>query len=172
MANHAFVITERILDGNEVNEVIQDINNTKFNGIFDIDYNDVIDEWWLSYGDDQSGIGFSIWVSDGFDLDGPLKDTCIEFRHQYRYNFLWWVHSVFFENLAKHFKGKLYDEGIGYYDRGPDPDKYSTYEKYFMATNGIKGTPTILGKLKMRTLNRLAIGKVPSELADALGLRF
>ncbi len=100
--------------------------------------------------------------------------NCIEFRHGHSLEFLWWIESVFFEGLAKHFNGRMFDEGIGFYDRDPEPEKITTYKDYILRSRkDISDDKSRIGDFKRWKIlkwNKQFLKGLPKEVINDLNL--
>lgn len=166
MANHAKVITDKIINPEEVTKFVKDINNKVFFGLFQIQYDNDEKSWIVQYDYD---IAMTFWISDNLDEEGNIisKDTCLEFRHGHYFHFMWWVEGVFRENLGKHYNAKMFDEGVG--DCGePEPERFSSFREYVV---GDETDKDIIERIKYINF-AIQKDEVPADLVMKLDLDF
>lgn len=111
MANHGYVTTEQSISYQRLVEMIHEINRDRFDGALPVD---VGKEIVLIANQRQ------IW------LESP---HVIEIRHGGGGDILWWIDSVFTNDLALKVDGVITDDGHGGKTKG-EPGKYATLLEY------------------------------------------
>ncbi len=165
MANHAKVCTGNTLDPKEVNQLVQDINEDRFGNIFFIEFDEKEKTWYLSETvETNQWIGLSFWISDEIDFTKTgkkkviSKQNCIEFRHGHAYNLMWYIEGVFREALGEHYKARMWDDGVGWIEEGPDVKRFESFKKY---KNGY-----------MSDLDKEELKEIPKNIIKKLELKF
>jgi hypothetical protein len=181
MANHAKVFTGKTLDPNEVNEIVERLNKEKFGGLFSFERGE---SWagdryyWLMHYNNNDDLSLEFWITDEIARDkneeGGDEIVCpesvIEFRHGHSVRFMWWVEGVLREFLGEHYKAKMWDDGTGWDEEGPQSQHYDTFEKYIRHITDEDLDETIREVKESRI--GIYRGHFPEEIFEKLQLDF
>lgn len=130
MANHGYVYTKKHLTQQNVKELLDRVNQDYLFGLMHIE--ETIDS------------GRPFWVLTFDDVDGERQcwitsPTHFEMRHGCGGNFLWWVDSLIQDEIAREFKGKVSDDGVGESSNGKTWDTPLNFQDYINKVIGGRG---------------------------------
>jgi hypothetical protein len=143
MANHAYVIPDKLPDPQRINDDVFAIVKRKFPQ-FQLEFDATQNSWMLSYKGDGY-IAMTFWLDEYGDPETFDEATekwgrmlpCIEFRHGHAYQFMWWVEYEIREELARLYNAQVVDDGLGTFDPpqlDPQLERYDTYRDYLVRT--------------------------------------
>lgn len=115
--NHCFASSQRVLTGDILHEAIVEINQRRFDNIYEIIREG--DNWQIHH-ELGYNFGFSCWLR---------TKRKVEFRPEMG-DWAHWVTAVFQSEIASKFKGKCSDEGVQDI-WAPDMEKFPTFKAWW-----------------------------------------
>lgn len=123
MANHGFISSKKNLIKEQVEQDLNDICKNRFNGLLSVIPSKWGENgsWFVHTKQNPHDRGFNIWIRSKKKLE-----------HRHGDSWVMYLETVFSNELAIKYNGKLSDEGCGSETWAPIQNKYSSYRDYII----------------------------------------
>ena len=163
MSNHGYVTSGRIFKSDEVNSAINEINQRRFGNKLTIEHDK--HGWFVGCKIFNKGYDIKkkskVKYEMGFDLWIETKRK-LEFQHNID-DFVWYVESVFINELAHKYNGMISDDGVDEKWK-PDLTKYKSYRQYLACRSASYGKINKPAYFAAKMVERISYSMVPKEM--------